>query len=182
MQDILSNKQENERIKIEVTELYELEKKYKSVKDRYEEKKKLLLTSVKNWMYVKDCRKFKFVAQTGEMFARNNKIIEVNKITPTSVIFYPDRLEEKLSKEVCEKIIDKTYTITDMQGLAKYLKSCGVDPKKFKSFIEVNKTVDVKELEQLESIGEIMMEDLKGCYDTETKNSYLKMKIVEGEN
>lgn len=88
----------------------------------------------------------------------------VNKVQKTSVIFDVDALENNLSKEMCKDVIDKSYTITDINRLIIYLKSCGVDPKVFKSFINVTKTVDEKKLDKLADLGLIKKKNnLKGA-------------------
>ena len=60
-----------------------------------------------------------------------------------------------------------------------YLKECGVDPKVFKTFITVQKEVNKKSLEQMYELGEVTLEDIKGCYDVETINSYIDIKVVQ---
>lgn len=59
-----------------------------------------------------------------------------------------------------------------MPGLIEYLKSCGVNPKKFKSFLNVTKTVNQKEIDQLFLTGKLSEKDVDGCYTTEKKNPY----------
>lgn len=93
----------------------------------------------------------------------------VNKVQKTSVIFDVDALENNLSKEMSKDVIDKSYTITDINRLIIYLKSCGVDPKVFKSFISVTKTVDEKKLDNLADLGLISQEQLEGCYTLKRK-------------
>lgn len=73
-------------------------------------------------------------------------------------LFYNDA-EELFNYEGIDKlVIDKSYTITDINRLIIYLKSCDVDPKAFKSFINVTKTVDEKKLDKLADLGLIRKE------------------------
>ena len=105
----------------------------------------------------------------------------VNKVQKTSVIFDVDALENNLSKEMCKHVIDKSYTITDVNRLIIYLKSCGVDPKVFKSFINVTKTVDEKKLDKLADLGLIKKEQLEGCYTLKRKKPYFTVKMKRGK-
>lgn len=73
---------------------------------------------------------------------------------------------------MCKDVIDKSYTITDIDSLIIYLKSCGVDPKVFKSFINVTKTVDEKKLDKLADLGLIRKEQLEGCYTLKCKKTF----------
>ena len=71
-----------------------------------------------------------------------------------------------------------------MLGLITYLQECGVDPKIFKSFISVEESVDVKELERLEELGKISKEQLKGCYSVKCQKPYYQVRKgrkVDGE-
>jgi hypothetical protein len=65
-----------------------------------------------------------------------------------------------------------------MDNLVKYLKQCGVSPKKFKSFITVEKSVDKKKLDFLFETGEIKTKDLDGCYELKESESYLKIDML----
>ena len=88
-------------------------------------------------------------------------------------------MEKALGKVKSKKVINKTYLINDFNGLVTYLKECGVDPKVFKTFITVQKEVKKKSLEQMYELGEVTLEDIKGCYDVETINSYIDIKVVQ---
>ena len=106
----------------------------------------------------------------------------VNKIQNTSIVFDIDALENNLSKEMCKDFIDKSYTITDINRLIIYLKSCGVDPKVFKSFLNVTKTVDEKKLDKLTDLGLIRKEQLEGCYTLKCKKPYFTVKMKRGKH
>ena len=177
---ILPIKKDTLTIRQQVVELYKLEQKYKEISKSYKEKKEKLTTAVKNYMFCnKDCNDdFQFDVGSN---SDKQRMLGVKRITPTSIIWDADKLEQNLEKEVAKKVIQKTYTITDMEGLVKYLKSCGVNPKKFKSFLLIEKRVDETALEQLNALGEVASEELEGCYTTSTKCSYLRISLTEEE-
>ena len=181
---LLSNKQENEEVKRQTIELFELEQKFKAIKKQYEDKKTKLTTSIKNFMYCNKCEgdEFHFVAMSGNTFAKEHQALKVKKVTPTTITWDADKLEEKLSKELCSQIIHKEYKVNDMAGLIQYLKSCGVNPKKFKSFLTIEKSVDANKIAQLDAIGEITHADVKGCYTVASKSSYLRIGLMEDED
>lgn len=179
----LNNKQENEKIKQEVIALYELEAKYKKIKKSYEEKKENLSKAIRNFMY---CTKganneFRFYAQSGDTFSKENKMLQIRRIVPKTIVWDLHAIESKFSKEVTKQLIDKQYVITDIDALIAYLKECNVDPKKFKSFLEVTKVVNEQKLEQLSATGIVTEEELEGCYTVKEKSSYLRIDIVEGD-
>lgn len=105
----------------------------------------------------------------------------VTRVQNTRIKFDPEKLEKALGKTLSEDVIVKRYTINDMFGLVSYLKQCGVDPKVFKSFITVSKTVDDKALDQLESIGKITAEQIKGCYTVNKDRPYFTVSVGKGQ-
>ena len=90
-------------------------------------------------------------------------------------------MEKLLGKEKSKKVINKTYVINDFKGLVAYLKECGVDPKIFKTFIDVQREVDTKSLEQMYELGDVTLEEIKGSYNVDTICSYVDVKICEDE-
>lgn len=105
--------------------------------------------------------------------------LKVTKVQRTSVEFKVDKLEEVLPKEVAKKTIIKRYEVVDMQGLTLYLKKCNVDPKIFKKFLSVTKTVDTKELDKLEELGQISVEQIKGCYTIKKSPPYYTVSEIK---
>ena len=100
------------------------------------------------------------------------------------MVFNADKLEKVLGKKISDNVIIKKYEIVDMFGLIAYLKECNVDPKIFKSFLSVTKSVDVKELERLDELGKISIEQLNGCYTVNKQKPYFTvgLKRWHGEN
>jgi hypothetical protein len=99
-------------------------------------------------------------------------IVTVKRCQAVTINFDADKLENKLGKEYCQSFISKKYEVKDMSGLIEYLKSCGVNPKKFKSFLNITKVVNQKEIDQLFLTGKLSEKDVDGCYTTEKKNPY----------
>lgn len=105
--------------------------------------------------------------------------LKVTKVQRTSVDFEADKLEKVLPKEIAKKAIVKKYEIIDIQGLTSYLKKCNVDPKIFKEFLSVTKTVDTKELDKLEELGQISIEQIKGCYTVKKSSPYYTVSEIK---
>lgn len=105
----------------------------------------------------------------------------VTRIQSSRVEFNPDKLEKVLGKELSRDVIQKHYEIVDMNGLVTYLKECGIDPKVFKSFISVRKTVNTKELDRLEELGKITAEQIKGCYTVKSQSPYFTVNVGKGQ-
>ena len=107
----------------------------------------------------------------------------VTRVQNTRIKFDPEKLEKALGKTLSEDVIIKHYTVNDMFGLTAYLKQCknGVDPKIFKSFISVSKTVDTKALDQLEALGKITAKQIQGCYTISKDVPYFTVSVEKGQ-
>lgn len=101
--------------------------------------------------------------------------ISVKRIQKSTVLFDAVKLSKKLSKELSALVIRKKYIINDYKGLVSYLKSCGVNPDKFKSFISTEYSVDNDSLNQLSDLGKIDKNDLFGCYEVKMQKPYFKV-------
>lgn len=171
---LLSNKKDNKAVRECALELFSLEQERKSFEREYQQRKTQLSTAIKNFMY---CNK---VGDEIEFCIGSAKVLRVKKIAPKSVTWNAEALEKSLGK-LSKQVIQKTYTITDFEGMARYLKSYGVDPLRFREFLLVEKKVNEDALDQLNALGELTEEQLRDCYTVTTRSSYLRLDVTEGE-
>lgn len=160
-----------------VKEFYNEQKEFKERQERFNTIKQLFYNDADEMFNYEGISKL--VIDNDDL--EGNELV-VNKVQKTSVIFDIDALENNLSKEMCKDVIDKSYTINDINRLIIYLKSCGVDPKVFKSFINVTKTVDEKKLDKLADLGLISKEQLEGCYTLKRQKPYFTVKMKRGKH
>ena len=107
--------------------------------------------------------------------------VKVNHIVRKKIKWDVAKLKKKLSPELYAELVEKEYYISDMHGLVKYLKSCGVDPKKFKKYLIVTEKVNQKKMDELSEIGDITAEDIEGCYKLKEANGYLTINVKKDE-
>lgn len=169
------------KAKEEIIRLYELKGKFSAMKKAFEEESKTLETSIKNFMYTNGNVDSLTLRYQEKDEVSVPTVLKVLKVSPVKIKWLPDKLEKALGKERCSELIEKTYIVEDMEGLIKYLKSCGVNPKKFKSFIRVDKKVNPDVLKQMDELGEISSDEVKGCYETTHVSSYLKIMLKQEE-
>ena len=110
------------------------------------------------------------------MFKSMHERISCKKVVSESVEYNAKAVYERAGKEARKVLIDKTYTVNDMDGLVKLLKEHGVSPKEFKKFIDVDMKVNEARLEQLYQTGAISMKDLEGCYSVKTIRGYWSIR------
>lgn len=108
------------------------------------------------------------------------KIITVTRSAKTTIEWFADKLRQRVTKEVFSQCVKKRYEIIDMKGLIKYLKTCGVDPKIFKSFIAVEEVIDPDAIDRASERGLLEAKDIRGCYLVHCSKPYYTVKVKEG--
>lgn len=170
-------KQEQE-VKQCVAKLYELQQEKKKFDKYYSDVRKKEQLKVSNYMFTNlpnDETSFEIELDDGLAYYSNHIKLRVTKVRTKKVQWLLDKLKKKLDKDVYKSVVNKTYIVNDMQGLVKYLKTCGVNPKKFKKFIDVSEELNTVELDRLYDIGEIKKEQVAGCYDVTFGEPYIKL-------
>lgn len=112
----------------------------------------------------------------GELFIEaTDETIICRRVLRKEVVFEPEKLERKIDdKSILDKIINKTYLINDWKKFAKYLKSKGIKAKDVVKFIDVQKEVDNNQIDQLEEIGLITYDNIRGCFYCKDISSYIR--------
>ena len=173
MENTFVSKKQKAKISKLISDLDSLNESFKTEKELYEAKKQTLQSEIKEYTDKNNWDKINI--DIGNFNYQATPVIN-KKIT-----WDLDKLSEKLDKKLLNEITDKEYSINDFDGLVEYLKSCGVDPKKFKEFINVNKTVNSKKIDELGQLGEINIESLSGCYELQANFSYVRITKQELE-
>jgi len=151
----------------EIVDLFNEKEKFKLYEKQYKAKTKELQTDI-----IKDfIKKGKDVVDV----PYSNKNLRVKLVTPRSIQWDVDALSKTVSKDTFNKIVDKQYLINDIEGLKDYLKSCGVNPKKFMTFIDVIQSVNNNMIEDLSKKGVLDEDKLKDCCSVVENASYLKI-------
>ena len=166
------------QIKDSVRKLYDAQQEKKQFDKYYEEVRKKEQLSISNFMFTnlpKDKNSFEIELDEGVGYYTNHMKLNVTRIRTKRVTWLLDKLKQKLGKDIYKDVVDKTYTINDIQGLIKYLKSCGVDAKKFKKFIDVNETLNETKLNTYYETGALKKSDIEGCYDVKMGEPYIRL-------
>lgn len=158
-------------VKSAVLELNKINKDFKLYEEQYKFKKDELQGIIKKYANDNHVEEFNVVSKGINL--------KVRPIVNKKIIWDFDKLESKVDKSLLKQFVLKEYVVNDFDGLIEYLKSCGVNPKKFKKFLKVNKKVDNKALDQLYDIGEIEYEDIQECYKVEVTSGYVKISELE---
>jgi hypothetical protein len=102
------------------------------------------------------------------------------KVERITIDYYADKLKESLSKEVYNEVVNKTHTITNIDGLITLLKKAGIKPNEFKQYINTSVSVNKEALKQLYAVGDIKKEELQGCYSAKIVKS-IQIKERKGD-
>lgn len=127
-------------------------------------------------------KKVIFKDDSGLAGIEGSEVLVVNRVEKTSIEWDADKLEKRIDKNVAKQVIKKQYRITNMKGLTEYLKECGVDPKIFKKFISVDKTVDDKAIDRLGDIGALTVKSVSGCYRVKCQKPYFTVSVKKDDS
>lgn len=166
------------QIKDSVRKLYDAQQEKKQFDKYYDEVRKKEQLSISNFMFTnlpKDQNSFEIELDEGAGYYTNHVKLNVTRIRTKRVTWLLDKLKQKLGKDTYKDVVDKTYTINDIQGLIKYLKSCEVDPRKFKKFIDVDETLNETKLNTYYETGALKKSDIEGCYDVKVGEPYIRL-------
>ena len=173
------SKLNSDECKQAVLNFFQKQKKFKQIQTKFSEIKTDFYEDMEDYFKCNDVNKLTIY---NDNYNGDRQTFTVTRVQSSKVEFNPDKLEKVLGKELSQSVIQKHYEIADMIGLVSYLKDCGINPKVFKSFISVRKTVNVKELDRLEELGMITAEQLKGCYTIKCQNPYFTVNIGKGQD
>ena len=173
------SKLNSDECKQSIMSFFQKQKRFKQIQTQFCEIKADFYNDMEDY--------FKYNNIDGKLTIECNELADVQsfvvtRIQSSRVEFNPDKLEKALGKELSRDVIQKHYEIVDMNGLVTYLKECGINPKVFKSFVSVRKTVNTKELDKLEELGKITAEQIKGCYTVKSQSPYFTVNIGKGQN
>lgn len=174
------SKLNSEECKQAILSYFQTQKKFKRMQTRFSEIKAGFYDVMEDYF---SCNNIigKLTIECDDKFEKAEKFV-VTRVQSSKIEFNPDKLEKVLGKELSLNVIQKQYEIIDMNGLVSHLRDCGISSKVFKSFISVSKSVNVKELEKLEELGQITTEQIKGCYTVKSQSPYFTVNVGRGQD
>lgn len=165
-------------IKDSVRKLYDAQQEKKQFDKYYDEVRKKEQLSISNFMFTslpKGQNSFEIELDEGAGYYTNHVKLNVTRVRTKKVTWLLDKLKQKVGKDIYSEVVNKTYTVNDMQGLIRYLKTCGVDPKKFKRFIDVTEELDETKLDTYYETGALKTKDIEGCYTVKMGEPYIRI-------
>ena len=156
-----------------IIDLKNLNDEYKLSQEEYRIKKDNYESEIRKILGKKDLRTHDF---QNDNFSYKATIVDNKKID-----FNVEMIEQILDKEVLDEILIKKYEITDYDGLIKYLKTLGANPKIFKQYIHCDKKIDKDKLNHCSELGFVSLDDLEGCYNISITSGYVRITETELE-
>lgn len=117
--------------------------------------------------------------ELSESGAKKGLLVATKVDRVTSLTYDIPKLKRKLDKELFNEIVDKTFTITDIDAMISLLKKAGVKPSEFKKLITVSEKVNNARIQQAYSVGDISLNDIKDAYEVKVSKSLQIRKMGE---
>lgn len=162
--------------------LYKLREEKRKFDNYYNKANKKYTTDISNTffsMFPKGTHKEQVVLDEGAEFYDNPIVLMVNRIQSQKIIWSLDNLRKKVSKSLFKTFVDKTYTINNPKAFMTYMKQLGADPKKVKSFIQINEELNESALNELYETGKLTLDDVEGCYTIKVNEPFIKLSEVK---
>ena len=140
-------------------------------RDKFDECKRALATFFKNNRDIESLTLDSYDASGSVVTAKLSERV-------SSLNYNVDALRNALSKDQFNEVVHKTYVITDIDKMVSLLKNAGVSPSEFKQLIHVEEQPDKAAIQQLFSLGDITVDQLKGTYSAVISQS-VNIKIKE---
>lgn len=106
------------------------------------------------------------------------KNVNASLVTKISLVFDKFKLKENLPTNVYNKIIDKTYYVSDNKAFKSLMKEYGVPSKALRECMIVREDVNQDRIDQLTESKKITKKMLKGTYEKKI-SSYIKLVDTE---
>ena len=103
--------------------------------------------------------------ETDEVGSESGILVATKIERVTSITYDIEKLKKRLNKGLFDEVVDKTYTVTNIDAMIALLKKAGIKPKEFKPLIQVSESVNNAKLQQAYSVGEISMNDIAEAYN-----------------
>lgn len=162
---------ELDRITSNVRSFFKRYEKFKAIEEQYKELQSEFNEDMDSYF-----DRLAANRKTAKFEDTNGDVLSVTRVAPTKIEWIPEKLRARVTKPIWKQLVKKHYEVINMPGLIKYLKSRGVDPIIFRSFIEVTETVDEKAIERLGDIGKLTPHNIAGCYMVKSSKPYYKLK------
>lgn len=159
-------------------EFYHKQQKLKGIQKKFDELKREFEEEMECLFRSRGARRMKF--ESDELDGSDT--LSVKMVERTSIEWDAEKLEKRVPRGVAKKVIRKQYAIADMNGLVRYLKSCGVDPNIFKRFLRVEKSVDQEAVDRLGELGQISVRAISGCYIVKCQKPYFTLSVKKGND
>lgn len=166
------------QIKGSVQRLYDAQKEKRKFDAYYDAVRKKEQVAISNFMFTNlphDDNSFEIMLDEGETYYTNHVKMRITRVRNKKVVWFLEKIKKKLDKKAYNRIVDKTYTVNNMPGLIEYLRSCGVDPKRFKAFIDVDEQINEQKLNTCYDTGKIKKSEMEGCYKVEIGDPYIRI-------
>lgn len=169
-------------VKSHVMALWNAKQNYKRAEEHLKEVTKKESLFISNFMFANlpsDEKSFLITLDEGVDYYSNHVTLKVTNCRTKKILWLIDKVKQNLTKDQQKMVLKKQYVINDIDGLVEYLKSCGVNPKKFKTFITVFEEMNEQALEQAYELGDIKRKQLNGCYQVKIGEPYFRLTEIK---
>lgn len=150
------SKEQECKLKKLLCKLMEAEEQKSQSSAAYEELRGITLKAFKS-LKIKD---YSFISNE----ATKKEKITFFRVKKTLVYYDIAKLKEVLGKKKANKILEKSYSISNYELFKKVMQDYGVPPSELKACIDIKESVDTSKLQRAFELDEIDLKEIKECY------------------
>ena len=172
---LLSRSESDKKLKTICFELFKLKQQEQEVKEKYGE----LQGRLKQY--------FKKSGDKSLQFSVAGRNYRVTNVEPKTIVWNVEKLRKRLKENnvdssVVKQVFENKYSINDWEGFTSVLKKHGMKPQDVIPFLDIQRKVNQKRINELSEVGEITEKDIEGCYELTDGSGYVKLSDWETEN
>ena len=162
----LTNNAKDKKLKTICLDIFKARLDEQQAKQRYAELQLTLQTYLKK------------SGEKGLQFPYKGKNYKVIGVNPVKVVWDIEKLFEKFKKngkaDILSDVVITNVSLTDVDGFKKFLKEKEIKWNEIKPYLNVERKVNQKKMDEFSELGKVTQEDIDGCYTVEEGTSYIK--------
>jgi hypothetical protein len=162
----LTNSAKDKKLKTLCLEIFKVRLEEQQAKQRYAELQSTFQALIKK------------SGDRGLQFPYKGKNYKIINVEPIKITWDIKKLFERFNElkkcDVLNEVVEVKVNLNDVAGFKKFLKEKDIKWNEIKPFLNIEKKVNQKKMDELSQLGAITEDDIKGCYTVGEGTSYIK--------
>ena len=114
----------------------------------------------------------------GLQFPYKGKSYKIVGVNPVKIVWDIEKLIDRFNKakkaDILTDVVEVKVDVADVVGFKKFLKEKGIKWSDIKPYLNVERKINQKKMDEYSELGKVTQEDIEGCYTTQDGTGYIK--------